>query len=256
MLLAMDVGNSNIKVGLFEGKKLISSFRIATNADRSSDEYGLLIIHFLNYLNREASEIKGVIIATVQPKLRYTLDRMTHTFFHCHPLFVSYQMNLGMELRYDSLKTLGADRIANAVAGYELYGGQGGACITVDFGTATTFGVISEDGVFLGGSIAPGIRSASEALTDRAAQLRQFNFAKPDHVLATNTIEAMQAGVMYGFAGLADNILAKLKMEVGPAFVVATGGLSDVIAGDTHHINTVDKLLTLKGLQLIYEKNC
>ena len=140
----------------------------------------------------------------------------------------------------------GADRIANAVAGYELYGGNG-ACITVDFGTATTFGVISEDGVFLGGSIAPGIRSASEALTSRAAQLRRFNFAKPDHVLATNTIEAMQAGVMYGFAGLADNILAKLKMEVGPAFVVATGGLSDVIAGDTHHINTVDKLLTLKG---------
>ena len=244
MLLAMDVGNSNIKVGLFEEEKLISSFRITTNADRSSDEYGLLIIHFLSYLNRTADEIEGVIIATVQPQLRYTLDRMTHTFFRCHPMFVSY----------DSLPALGADRIANAVAGYEVYGGNG-ACITVDFGTATTFGVISEDGVFLGGSIAPGIRSASEALTSRAAQLRRFNFAKPDHVLATNTIEAMQAGVMYGFAGLADNILAKLKMEVGPAFVVATGGLSDVIAGDTHHINTVDKLLTLKGLQIIYNKN-
>ena len=169
-------------------------------------------------------------------------------------MFVSYQLNLGIKLQDDSLPALGADRIANAVAGYELYGGNG-ACITVDFGTATTFGVISEDGVFLGGSIAPGIRSASEALTSRAAQLRRFNFAKPDHVLATNTIEAMQAGVMYGFAGLADNILAKLKMEVGPAFVVATGGLSDVIAGDTHHINTVDKLLTLKGLQIIYNKN-
>ena len=254
MLLAMDVGNSNIKVGLFEGEKLISSFRITTNADRSSDEYGLLIIHFLSYLNRTADEIEGVIIATVQPQLRYTLDRMTHTFFRCHPIFVSYQLNLGIKLKYDSLPALGADRIANAVAGYELYGGNG-ACITVDFGTATTFGVISEDGVFLGGSIAPGIRSVSEALTSRAAQLRRFNFAKPDHVLATNTIEAMQAGVMYGFAGLADNILAKLKMEVGPAFVVATGGLSDVIAGDTHHINTVDKLLTLKGLQIIYNKN-
>lgn len=255
MLLTMDVGNSNIKVGLFEGETLISSFRITTNADRSSDEYGLLIIHFLTYLNRRAEEIEGVIIATVQPQLRYTLDRMTHTFFHCHPMFVSYQLNLGLEIQYDSLPALGADRIANAVAGYELYGGKG-ACITVDFGTATTFGVISEDGVFLGGPIAPGIRSASEALTSRAAQLRQFNFAKPDHVLATNTIEAMQAGVMYGFAGLADNLLAKLKMEVGPALVVATGGLSDVIAGDTHHINVVDKTLTLKGLQLIYKKNC
>ena len=126
----------------------------------------------------------------------------------------------------------------------------------VDVGTATTFGVISEDGVFLGGSIAPGIRSASEALTSRAAQLRRFNFAKPDHVLATNTIEAMQAGVMYGFAGLSGQHLGKsLKIEVGPAFVVATGGLSDVIAGDTHHINTVDELLTLKGLQIIYNKN-
>lgn len=255
MLLTMDVGNSNIKVGLFEGETLISSFRITTNADRSSDEYGLLIIHFLTYLNRKAEEIEGVIIATVQPQLRYTLDRMTHTFFHCHPMFVSYQLNLGLKIQYDSLPALGADRIANAVAGYELYGGKG-ACITVDFGTATTFGVISEDGVFLGGPIAPGIRSASEALTSRAAQLRQFNFAKPDHVLATNTIEAMQAGVMYGFAGLADNLLAKLKMEVGPALVVATGGLSDVIAGDTHHINVVDKTLTLKGLQLIYKKNC
>ena len=255
MLLTMDVGNSNIKVGLFEGETLISSFRITTNADRSSDEYGLLIIHFLTYLNRRAEEIEGVIIATVQPQLRYTLDRMTHTFFHCHPMFVSYQLNLGLKIQYDSLPALGADRIANAVAGYELYGGKG-ACITVDFGTATTFGVISEDGVFLGGPIAPGIRSASEALTSRAAQLRQFNFANPDHVLATNTIEAMQAGVMYGFAGLADNLLAKLKMEVGPALVVATGGLSDVIAGDTHHINVVDKTLTLKGLQLIYKKNC
>ena len=117
MLLAMDVGNSNIKVGLFEGEKLISSFRITTNADRSSDEYGLLTIHFLSYLNRTADEIEGVIIATVQPQLRYTLDRMTHTFFRCHPMFVSYQLNLGIKLQYDSLPALGADRIANAVAG-------------------------------------------------------------------------------------------------------------------------------------------
>ena len=117
MLLTMDVGNSNIKVGLFEGETLISSFRITTNADRSSDEYGLLIIHFLTYLNRRAEEIEGVIIATVQPQLRYTLDRMTHTFFHCHPMFVSYQLNLGLKIQYDSLPALGADRIANAVAG-------------------------------------------------------------------------------------------------------------------------------------------
>ena len=154
MLLTMDVGNSNIKVGLFEGETLISSFRITTNADRSSDEYGLLIIHFLTYLNRKAEEIEGVIIATVQPQLRYTLDRMTHTFFHCRPMFVSYQLNLGLKIQYDSLPALGADRIANAVAGYELYGGKG-ACITVDFGTATTFGVISEDGVFLGAPLRP-----------------------------------------------------------------------------------------------------
>ena len=178
MLLTMDVGNSNIKVGLFEGETLISSFRITTNADRSSDEYGLLIIHFLTYLNRRAEEIEGVIIATVQPQLRYTLDRMTHTFFHCHPMFVSYQLNLGLEIQYDSLPALGADRIANAVAGYELYGGKG-ACITVDFGTATTFGVISEDGVFLGGPIAPGIRSASEALTSRGPSCASLTLPNP-----------------------------------------------------------------------------
>jgi len=254
MLLVMDVGNSNIKVGLFEEDTLISSFRIATNADRSSDEYGLLIIHFLSYIHRNPEEVDGAIIATVQPQLNYTMDRMVSTFFKCHPMFVSNELKLGLKINYDSPDVLGADRIANAVAGYALYGGSA-PCITVDFGTATTFGVISEDGVFLGGPIAPGIRTASEALTSKAAQLHRFNFAHPDHVVANNTIEAMQAGVMYGFFVLSDYIIAKIKMEIGPSFVVATGGLSDIIAGDTHHINTVDKLLTLKGLRIIYQNN-
>ena len=255
MLLAMDVGNSNIKVGLFEEEKLISSFRITTNADRSSDEYGLLIIHFLSYLNRTADEIEGVIIATVQPQLRYTLDRMTHTFFRCHPIFVSYQLNLGIKLKYDSLPALGADRIANAVAGYELYGGNG-ACITVDFGTATTYDLVDATGAFVSGVTAPGIRISAKALWEDAAKLPEIEIKKPDSILAKETITSMQAGLVYGQIGQTEYIVKRMRKESGfdNMKVVATGGLGKMIYENTDCIDTYDPDLTLYGLRIIMDK--
>jgi type III pantothenate kinase len=252
MLLAMDVGNSNIKTGLFDGAELVASWRIATSHERSSDEYGIMLVQFLAHLHHAPPDIHGVIVSSVSPGLNYTIDRMLRTYLWKEPLFVSSALNTDITIAYTPPHSLGADRIANAVAAYTLYGGP---CITVDFGTATTFGAVTGDGTFLGGAIAPGIRSATDALVSRAAQLHRFDFIKPDKAVADNTVGAMQAGVMYGFSGLADNIILKIKQEIGEARVIATGGMSDVIAGDSHTIEVVDKLLTLRGLQMIYEKN-
>ena len=254
MLLTMDVGHSNIKVGLFEGETLISSFRITTNADRSSDEYGLLIIHFLTYLNRKAEEIEGVIIATVQPQLRYTLDRMTHTFFHCRPMFVSYQLNLGLKIQYDSLPALGADRIANAVAVQAEYGGP---CIFIDFGTATTFGAIDEEGSFLGGCICPGLKLTSDALVRGTAKLPRFELVRPEHVISRTTVTNLQSGVINGFIGQIEYLVRKFREELHApeALVVATGGMAVIVAEEGGIIDKLDGILTLKGLRLLYERN-
>jgi type III pantothenate kinase len=252
MLLALDVGNSNIKSGLFDGRELVASWRIATSVDRSSDEYGMLLVQFLAHLHFAPSDISGVIVSSVSPGLNYTIDRMLRTYLWKAPLFVTSTLKTGLTIAYKPPQSLGADRIANAVAAYNIYGGP---CITVDFGTATTFGVVTREGTFLGGAIAPGIRSATDALVSRAAQLQRFDFVKPDRAVADNTVGAMQAGVMYGFSGLADHIIYRIKQEIGDARVIATGGMSDVIAGDSQSIEIVDKLLTLKGLQLIHEMN-
>lgn len=252
MLLAIDVGNSNLKTGLFAGRELLASWRITTSRERSSDEYGLLMVQFLNHLHHAPEDIDGVIVSSVSPGLNYTLERMIRTYLWKKPLFVNSQLQTGLTIGYNTPHTLGADRIANAAGAYYLYGGP---CITVDFGTATTFGAVTEDGTFLGGAIAPGIRTSSDALVSRAAQLHKFDLVKPEKAIADNTLEALQAGVMYGFSGLADKIISKMIQELGPARVVATGGLSDVIAGDSYTIEIVDKLLTLKGLQRIYELN-
>ena len=252
MLLAIDVGNSNLKTGLFAGRELLASWRITTSRERSSDEYGLLMVQFLNHLHYAPEKIDGVIVSSVSPGLNYTLERMIRTYLCKKPLFVSSQLRTGLTIGYNTPHTLGADRIANAAGAYHLYGGP---CITVDFGTATTFGAVTEDGTFLGGAIAPGIRTSSDALVSRAAQLHKFDLVKPEKAIADNTLEALQAGVMYGFSGLADKIISKMIQELGPAQVIATGGLSDVIAGDSYTKEVVDKLLTLKGLQRIYELN-
>ena len=253
MLLAIDVGNSNIKTGLFRGKELIASWRITTRQDRSSDETGLQMVQFLQFIGFKPSDVEAVIVSSVSPGMNYTIERMINTYFQITPLFVSSSLNMELTIAYKPATSLGADRIANAVGAYTLYGGP---VITVDFGTATTFGAISADGTFMGGPIAPGIRSATDALVNNAAQQHRFDFVTPKKAVANTTIEAMQAGVMYGFSGLADHIIERMKSEIGPeAKVIATGGMSDVIAGDSRYIDVVDKLLTLKGLQILYSQN-
>lgn len=252
MLLVLDVGNSNIKTGLFDGDTLLSSWRMASDRNRAGDEYGITMLRFFDYIGETPEKIDGVIIASVVPGLNYTLERMIRHFFGLAPLLVDHTINLGISIDYDPPHVLGADRIANAVAAYEEYGGP---CITVDFGTATTFGAIDASGTFRGGAIAPGIRTSVDALVSSAAQLHRIDFERPASALAKNTVEGLQSGVIFGFSGMADNIIRNFKQEMGEATVIATGGLSNVIAAESTEIDKADRLLTLKGLRLIYEKN-
>jgi len=252
VLFVMDVGNSNIKMGIFRGDELVRSFRIRTDHKRSSDEYGVTMHSFFQCLSMRMEDCSGVMISSVVPGLNYTLERMVHTYFGLDPIFVSSKLNCGVKIHYSPAASLGADRIANACAAYGEYGGP---VITVDFGTATTFGVVDGSGCFVGGAIAPGIQTSADALISRASKLSSFTFENPEKAIADNTADALQAGVVYGFAGLTDGILKRLKAEMPGSTVVATGGLCDVIARCSEHIDHVDKLLTLKGIRRLYRLN-
>ena len=252
MNLVMDVGNTNIKTGLYEGDTLLHSYRIETSKTRTSDEYGLLMQAFFQYIGHAMDGLDGVMISSVVPSLHYTLERMCETFFGIPALFLTAELDCGIEIDYQPKMSLGADRIANACAAYHLYGGP---VITVDFGTATSFGVVDGKGRFLGGAISPGIRSSADALIERASQLRGFELNPPKKAIADNTADALQAGIVYGFGGLVDGILSRMKAEVSGAVVVATGGLCEEIALVSKEIDRVDKLLTLSGIQRIYQRN-
>lgn len=252
MLLVLDVGNSNIKTGLFKGDKLINSWRMAADRSASSDEYGLNLMRFFDYNGQSISDVKGTIIGSVVPELNYTLARMLNGYLGMDPMFVSTELDLGIEIDYEPPYVLGADRICNAVAAYSQHEG---AVITVDFGTATSFGAVNAGGTFVGGAIAPGIKTATDALVSQAAQLHRFEFKTPASPLAKSTIEGMQSGLIYGFTGLADTIIGRMKDELGPATVVATGGLSNVLINESTQIDVINRLLTLEGLRMIYERN-
>ena len=252
MLLAMDVGNSNIKMGIFSGDDLVQSFRVRTDHKRSSDEYGVMMHSFLSCIGMEFSDFHGVMISSVVPGLNFTLMRMVQTYFHKTPAFVSSQLNCGIDISYSPVSALGADRIANATAAYAAYGGP---VITVDFGTATTFGVVNEKGCFVGGAIAPGIQTSADALINRTSALKRFTFETPKSAIADNTADALQSGALYGFTGLTDGILKRLLAEMPGSTVVATGGLCEVIASLSEYVHQVDKLLTLQGVKRIYQLN-
>ena len=252
MLIVIDVGNTNIKVGLFEEGRLESSWRMATKMHVTSDEIGIKMISFLDYLHRRPEEVEDIMISSVIPSINYTIEHMCRTYFK-KPCFVEPGIRTGINILYDNPKELGSDRIVNAVAAYEKYGGP---CITVDFGTATTFGAISKKGEFLGGAICPGLIVSANALTNNTAKLPKVELQKPRHVINRNTIACMQSGILYGYVGQVDYILRKMKAELGEeAKVVATGGMAETIASETEMIDVIDSLLTLHGLYIIYKKN-
>ena len=256
MLLVIDVGNTNIVLGVYDGKKLINDWRVATNKDKTSDEYGLVIDQIFNYHGLKTSNIDAVIISSVVPPLMHTLQAVSKKYFKCDPYIVGPGIKTGMNIKYDNPREVGADRIVNAVAAYEQYGGP---IIVVDFGTAITFCAISKSGEYLGGAIAPGIKISSEALFMRTAKLPKVEIVKPDRVICKNTVSSIQAGLIYGYVGLVDNIIAKMKEELSEEgevkTVVATGGLASLISSESKYINRIDKLLTLEGLRIIYDRN-
>ena len=253
MLLVIDVGNTNMVLGVYKDTELLDHWRISTDRQRTTDEYGVLIRE-LFYLNDfRADDINAIIISSVVPPVVPTLERMCQRYFGLSPLLIGPGVKTGMDIRYDNPREVGADRIVNAVAAYEKYGGP---VIIVDFGTATTFCAVDAKGVYLGGSICPGIGISTEALVQRTANLPRIELKRTDSVICRNTIESMQAGVFYGFVGQVEGIVSRMRRELDmSARVVATGGLAVVIAPATKAIDVVEPMLTLEGLRIIYERN-
>lgn len=254
MLLVFDVGNTNMVLGIYKNKELIKDWRINTDKEKTSDEYGILISSLFKYENIDMSEIQDIIISSVVPNVMHSLENFCIKYCNKQPLIVGPGIKTGLNIKYDNPKQLGADRIVNAVAGVEKYGYP---LIIVDFGTATTFCAISEKGEYLGGTIAPGIKISSEALFQRASKLPRVELLKPGTTICKSTVSAMQSGIIYGYVGLVDKIISIMKEELNcnSVRVVATGGLAPLIASETDSIDNVDKFLTLEGLRVIHEKN-
>lgn len=255
MILCLDVGNTNIKYAVFDGQTLKLSFRMATEHKRTSDEYGVQLISILNNNGIDAEQITGGIISSVVPSLDYTLDRMCRIYLQIKPLMLGPGLKTGLNLKVDDAKEVGADRVVNNVAAVKKYGYP---LIVVDFGTATTFNVIDERGQFIGGVIAPGIKGSLDSLVNGTAKLPRVEIERPERVIGKNTVTNMQSGIFYGFAGLVEYLVKRIKREMKceNVKVVATGGFSEVIAKEISCIDEVDKLLTLNGLNYLYNLNC
>lgn len=255
MILVVDVGNTNIVVGAMVGTELIGGWRMTSQSTHTSDEYGILMLQFLEERNIKISEIKDIIMSSVVPDIMYSLINSFKRYFEITPMIIGPGLKTGIDIRTDNPREVGADRIVNVVAGYQLHGGP---AMVIDFGTATTYDVVTEKGEFIAGITSPGIRICADSLWENAAQLPKIEIKKPKNILdATNTITSMQAGLVYGYIGQVEYIAKKVKEELGvdELKIIATGGLGKIILEGTDVIDIYDPLLTIKGLSIIYDKN-
>lgn len=271
MLLALDVGNTNTVLGLYRldvtpsgpgdtgaarpenERELAAHWRVTTHLTQTSDEYGVLFVNLFNMHGLSVDQVHHIIISSVVPPIESTLRRVCEKYFHLQPIFVEPGIKTGMPVLVDNPTELGADRLVNAIAAYERYGGP---CIVVDFGTATTFDVISAKGEYLGGAISPGLGISADALFARAARLGRVDIRRPQKVIGTNTVTHLQSGLYYGYIGLVDGIVERIIKELGAeARVIATGGLARQISEDSRYIAQIDDMLTLDGLRILFERN-
>lgn len=253
MILTVDIGNTHTVLGVFQDGSIAAHWRIATDRHKTEDEYGLEVRQMLDYSGIKCQAITGVAVASVVPPLTPVFEKMTANYLGCRALVVGPGIRTGINIRYEHPKDVGPDRIANAVAAHQKYGGP---VIVVDFGTATTVDVVSKDAEYLGGAIAPGILTATEALFERTARLPRVELVRPPSAIGRNTIASMQAGIIFGFAGQVDEIVRRVIRELGgKPPVVATGGLAELVAPESKTIRTVEPHLTLEGLYIIYKRN-
>ena len=254
MILAIDMGNNNIKYGVFDGEKLVASFRVSSRISRTADEYGSVLVGLLSDSGIKKSDITGIVFSSVIPALNYTICHMCEYFFGIKPLIVGPGVKTGLNIKTDNPKEVGADIIVNSVSAFRKYGGP---VVVIDFGTATTFDIINDKCELLGVVIAPGIKTSLEGLATKTAQLPMVELNAPKTVIGKSTVHCMQSGLIFGFAGLVENIIKKIKNELklDNIQVVATGGLGEIIAKESKAISVVDRALTLNGLRMIYELN-
>ena len=257
MILLVDVGNTNIVIGICEDNKYIASWRISTDTKKTSDEYSIQLMQLFTQNGLDPKQVKGIIISSVVPNIMHSLENMVRKSFNIEPIVVGPGIKTGINIKYDNPKEVGADRIVNAVAANELYNKN---LIIIDFGTATTYCALTKEGNYLGGCISPGIKIASDALFERAAKLPRVELELPRSIICKNTVSSMQAGILYGYIGQVEYIVNKIKNEMitmglENPYVIATGGLANLIAKSTDVIDKVDSGLTLEGLRIIYDKN-
>ena len=256
MIICIDIGNTNVKYAIYDGQELKISFRVATDLKKTSDEYGSQLVTMLKTMDIDRTQITGGIVSSVVPSLDYTIDKCCRLYLGVKPLKIEPGLKSGLNIRCDNAREVGADRIVNCVSAIVEYG-EKTPMIVVDFGTATTFNIINEKEEFIGGVIAPGIKGSLDSLVGGTAKLPRVEIEAPGSIIAKNTVTNMQAGIVYGFAGLVDYIVARIKKELKATDVktIATGGFSEIISKEVSCIDVVDKLLTLKGLNYLYRLN-